>query len=523
MENRKINFENNKKEKISQEKAIPTPEKENYLVKPDFSPILIKENQIGFKKYGSYKKAKLYEPISPIKSPNFKSSIKIEGKNLFGSNQSTASNSSFSKKLNFDDYSDDKNIFFGSKNKIHPEYFNKNNKLNMFLEKCDEEDEIENEELNNQHKNDFSPKIGIGAKISPNNSTNSKHEEITSIRKCSINIENYKEILKTNKFENEFNLLKPIKQNKLSSIYKVEEIKTKKIFCIKKIVKTSPKSNIDILKKITKDFKDNYNNLENIFCLKIIDFWIEKEEFNILLSESNFCDKNLYILYDYFKNGDIFDYLENLEQMNFKFTEDFYWDITFEMFMGVLFVHNCGYLHMNIQPGNFLVDDDGYLKLNDFNLSLKIKEIPLLDDITEGDSRYISKEVFHFKKNKKLNEKCDIFSLGLSLLELIAKIELPYNGPLWHEFRDENFKLSEKYFHKSNIENINEFVTLISQMILPFDKRPTLKELIKSFPKLSQRYQNLLNGKYKKCSNIPKFDSNDLKIDFKSSINQVIV
>jgi len=133
----------------------------------------------------------------------------------------------------------------------------------MFLEKCDEEDEIENEELNNQHKNDFSPKIGIGAKISPNNSTNSKHEEITSIRKCSINIENYKEILKTNKFENEFNLLKPIKQNKLSSIYKVEEIKTKKIFCIKKIVKTSPKSNIDILKKITKDFKDNYNNIDN--------------------------------------------------------------------------------------------------------------------------------------------------------------------------------------------------------------------------------------------------------------------
>ena len=135
----------------------------------------------------------------------------------------------------------------------------KKNKLNIFLEKCDEEDEDNfNLNSNNENKNlndnlNFlpSPKFGnenIDKFMFPSN--NEKREKrIRSIRKCSINIENNIEILKNGKFENEFNYLKTIKIDKFSTIYKVQELKTKKIFCIKKIVKTSPKSNIDNLKK----------------------------------------------------------------------------------------------------------------------------------------------------------------------------------------------------------------------------------------------------------------------------------
>ena len=279
----------------------------------------------------------------------------------------------------------------------------------------------------------------------------------------------------------------------------------------KKIVKTSPKSNIEALKKITQDFKNNDNNILNIFCVKILDFWIEKEQFNPLLSDLNFCDKNLYLLTNYYENGDIFDYLEKLEEIHYNFTENFYWDIVFEMIMGLLYVHESGYIHIDIQPGNYLVDENGYLKLNDFSLAIRVNELCIIDDIVEGDAKYISKELFHYKKDTKLNSKCDIFSLGLSLLELIAKIELPYNGQLWHELRDDNFKISENYFDKSNIKNVKDFISLISRMILPFDKRPNLKEIINQFPQLSQRYQLLLNGKYKKNCDIPKFNNKDIK------------
>ena len=527
MDKRKISFENNVIQKAYQENiTIPTPTKPNNLVKPDFSPLLIKQNQFGFKQYGSYKKPKFMEPestMTPIKSPNFKTSAKMEGRNLFGAPQNQdLNNCNFFKKLNFDECCDEKNSFLGRKNNNNvKDFFQKNNKLNMFLEKCDEEDEDNfNLNVNDENKNlndnlNFLPSPKFGNESSdkfmfPNN--NEKREKRTrSIRKCSINIESNIEILKNGKFENEFNSLKTIKIDKFSTIYKVEEIKTKKIFCIKKIVKTSPKSNIDNLKKITYDFKNNNNSILNQFCAKILEFWIEKEEFNVLLSELNYCDKNLYLLSNFYENGDIFDFLEKLELLAkdglFEFTESFYWDIFFEMMMGVLFVHECGYMHIDIQPANFLVDENGYMKLSDFSLALRVSELCVLDDIVEGDSRYISKELFHFKKNTKINSKVDVFSLGLSILEIIAKIELPYNGNLWHELRNE-FKISKQFFDKSNIKNVDEFISLITQMILPFDKRPTIKDLISNFPQLSQRYKLLLNGNYKKSCKIPKFKNN---------------
>ena len=91
---------------------------------------------------------------------------------------------------------------------------------------------------------------------------------------------------------------------------------------------------------------------------------------------------------------------------------------------------------------------------------------------------------------------------------------MPYNGNLWHELRNENFKITNKFFDKSNVKNVDEFASLISQMILPFEKRPNIKELINAFPQLSQRYKLLLNGSYKKSCKIPK-----LKLNSSSNLN----
>ena len=131
MDKRKISFENNTMTKTNPDTiTLPTPTKENKLVKPDFSPILMKQNQIGFKKFGSYKKQKFMEPESPMKSPNFKTSAKMQGKNLFGASQpEDLNNCNFFKKLNFDDCYDDKNSFLGKKNNNVKDTLQKNNKL----------------------------------------------------------------------------------------------------------------------------------------------------------------------------------------------------------------------------------------------------------------------------------------------------------------------------------------------------------------------------------------------------------
>ena len=501
--------------------TIPTPKKENNLVKPDFSPILMKQNQLSYKKHGSYKKQKFMEPESPMKSPNFKTATNLKGKNLFGSQPEDLKDCKIFKKLNFDDCNDEKNDFLGKKNNNYvKDFFNKNNKLTMLLERCDEKDE-DNFNMNSNNNNNLniipSPKFeneksnNFFCSNDDDDDEEFRREKRTrSIRKSSINIDNNIDILKTGKFENEYNA-KKIQSGKFYTIYRAEEKKTKKIYCIKKIGKISPKSNINIIKKIVQDFSYNSNdNLKN-FCVKYLDFWIEKEEFNPFLSDINFCDKNLYLLTNWYENGDILDYLEKLENSKYNFSENFYWDLVFEMIMGLLFLHECGYMHIDIQPSNYLVDENGYLKLNDFSLAIRVNELNQLDDIIEGNAAYISKELFHFKKESKLNSKCDIFSLGLTLFELIAKIDLPYNGTLWHELRDENFKLSEDYFKGCNIKNYKDFISLISQMILPFEKRPDLKQLIDKFSPLSERYKLLLNRNYKKSCSIPKFCNANVK------------
>jgi membrane-associated tyrosine/threonine-specific cdc2-inhibitory kinase len=54
-----------------------------------------------------------------------------------------------------------------------------------------------------------------------------------------------------------------------------------------------------------------------------------------------------------------------------------------------------------------------------------------LFDATEGDSKYLAPEVL----GGIFSKKADIFSLGITLLELACDLDLPANGTLWHELR----------------------------------------------------------------------------------------
>ena len=218
-------------------------------------------------------------------------------------------------------------------------------------------------------------------------------------------------------------------------------------------------------------------------------------------------EKFLYILYDYYPNGDLLYYIGKLEEINYKFTPDFYWDIIFEMIVGLKYFHELGYLHLDIKPTNFLVDQNGYLKLTDFGLCHKISEIPFLSDIVEGDKVYMSKELLNFNSKGILNTKTDIFSLGLSILEIMANITLPSYGEAWTELRSDNFQIKDKLLQNWNItEKKEDFIKLILKMIAPLDKRADLNEIINNFEDLKKRYELLKNNDYKKSQSIPKIN-----------------
>ena len=96
--------------------------------------------------------------------------------------------------------------------------------------------------------------------------------------------------------------------------------------------------------------------------------------------------------------------------------------------------------------------------------------------------------------------KTDIFSLGLSILELLTNETLPKNGDIWRTIR--SMSIPSFYYDKinSNLDR-NLFITLISSMtkVNPLE-RCSIEEILtdnEKYPMFYQRYQDLESGEYK--------------------------
>lgn len=447
---------------------FPAPKKINLFVKPDFSPILLSEEKFSLKTNDSYKKRTKKEYDSPIKTPstNYFTPIKMEGKDLFGTKQ----DKQFCRKLNFDD--------------------------------------MDNKEYKSNYKiTDIKTKNYLNKFNIADNNRNFNSMETTQVIVPPSFSESFNTIKNEKKKRTEYTIYMTLKEENCDGVYVVKEIKTGKLYCIKKNSKNSKKNDFKTILSILNHLKEKKNIEENCdligeqFCVKCIDYWIKSD---------NNRNKNLYILLEYYPFGDILDYFEKLIENKYLFTSNFYWDIIFEMICGLLYFHNKGFIHFDIKPTNFLVDNNGYIKLNDFDLSHKVEDLSFLDDIIEGDSRYISKELL--VNNDKLSisnidNRCDVFSLGLSLLEILFRIDLPKNGKLWRDIRNGNFSFPQEFLDNLKTENNQEFLNLINYMITPLIKRPTLLQIIKKFPELDKRYEMLKNNKYYKSSEIQQIDN----------------
>lgn len=154
------------------------------------------------------------------------------------------------------------------------------------------------------------------------------------------------------------------------------------------------------------------------------------------------------------------------------------------------YLHESGYIHLDIKSTNFFVGDKGILKLGDFNLTRKKNKFN--DDYFEGDSTYMAPEILEATKIKDLNEKCDIFSLGLTIIEILFKVELPQNGVLWRQIRSENFTIPNDFLSNSNLKDIpKEFFELIYAMIDNDSiKRLDINQIINKFPEIKLRMDN---------------------------------
>uniref|UniRef100_A0A1B6CL83 Protein kinase domain-containing protein n=1 Tax=Clastoptera arizonana TaxID=38151 RepID=A0A1B6CL83_9HEMI len=211
---------------------------------------------------------------------------------------------------------------------------------------------------------------------------------------------------------------------------------------------------------------------------------------NLIRNYSSWVENGVvYIQNEYCNGGDLRNYT-----INHVFSENEVKNLLTQMVSAVGHIHSKGLAHMDIKPDNIFLhnsrlvepfltmsnnntstvtsngemDEDFFVfKLGDFGHAVP-KNAPCAED---GDVRYLPMEMLCDKD--RFLDRVDIFSLGLTIYEVMNRKDLPKNGDLWQSIRHEG---------PSSIPMFSDMLNnLIAQMVtfVPHE-RPTANEIFKT-------------------------------------------
>ena len=319
------------------------------------------------------------------------------------------------------------------------------------------------------------------------------------------------------KFDEDYVIIKTLCQGEMGTVYLCMKFQDKKTYVVKMTNFFARKFDYYNMKSFLNCLKENESDPGSIFIQKYIDFWIE----DIQTTNSKTSNRNMYIVTDYCLGGDLKQYINKIQNLNYD--KNIYWDIVFQMIFSVSFLHKLGYVHFDIKPSNFLIKENGQLLLSDFCLTIKEKDIiNYSSEDFEGDSMFISPELF-YKDRDRITKKTDIFSLGLSIFQILTNLDLPKNGIQWQLIRTVGIP-------KELLEKIPEFggdneifkKLIISMTNYKANDRPDLDIILKdkeNYPVLFEKYQKVLEGKYMSQIDLNKLENfRRDSYDFASSI-----
>ncbi|XP_037319165.2 membrane-associated tyrosine- and threonine-specific cdc2-inhibitory kinase isoform X2 [Pungitius pungitius] len=114
------------------------------------------------------------------------------------------------------------------------------------------------------------------------------------------------------------------------------------------------------------------------------------------------------------------------------------WAYLCDLLSALQHLHSRGFVHLDLKPANVLITDSGRLKLADFGLLFEVTQKTAgsaggkaKDDVQEGDPRYMAPELLR----GNYGPAADVFSLGVSILELACNMEVPNGGDGWQQLR----------------------------------------------------------------------------------------
>ncbi|XP_060111328.1 membrane-associated tyrosine- and threonine-specific cdc2-inhibitory kinase [Heteronotia binoei] len=186
-------------------------------------------------------------------------------------------------------------------------------------------------------------------------------------------------------------------------------------------------------------------------CVSFVQAW---EEHGQLYIQTELCP------------GSLLQYCEQHGPLPEWQVQAFLWDLL----QGLHHLHSCSLLHMDVKPANIFLSSNNICKLGDFGLMLELNSGDL-NDAQEGDPRYMAPELLRGEYTKA----ADVFSLGMTILEIACNMELPNGGEAWQQLR-------QGYLPPEFTAGLSgELQTLLAAMLEPNHQlRPSVEALLNS-------------------------------------------
>ena len=193
--------------------------------------------------------------------------------------------------------------------------------------------------------------------------------------------------------------------------------------------------------------------------------WIVAEKFDnprvIKMLEFGTSKNEPYLAMEWFASPNLKHRLRyDYEQIEYQFPK-----IIEQMCDALIYLHGQGWIHRDVKPDNYLVDDSGELKLIDFALAQRIKGgvSRLLGGKSkvQGTRSYMSPEQI---RGGALDGRADLYSLGCTIFEMLAK-KPPFTGTSPNELLSKHLHSAPPTLEASNRNITPECAELLKRTL----------------------------------------------------------
>jgi eukaryotic-like serine/threonine-protein kinase len=181
-----------------------------------------------------------------------------------------------------------------------------------------------------------------------------------------------------------------------------------------------------------------------------------------------------YLVMELFKTPNVKQQLiENIAMLHWRLDK-----ILIECAASMDYMHSKSWVHRDIKPDNFLVDDENHVRLIDFNLSQKIKRglSKLISNKmpVAGTYSYMAPEQI---RGLAVDERADVYSFGCMCYELITG-KLPFTATSPAELLNKHLKTKPQHISVLNKNVHADFADLVTRMLSkePKERPESLKE-----------------------------------------------